>query len=539
MIRAAGFWTLLFWLTLIPGLEAQGDRENRGNRARREFGTLSVKIPGRLGFVRIHDMDADGIQDLVYAAVDGGRRELGYFRGLALGGFEKTPAHRLRLKPDVILVSMGDLDPTPGVEFVLFNYTSVFVYCPSVQEEDRRYRRLFRETFFYSFPDPDGVHFWPHVLDLDGDGLTDICVPVWGGFVLRFQSRPEGGTSAFERRSLIPAWIDQGVGVRPEEGGRRLNVSISLGGERRGRNPTSSIPPVEGYMVESVRRMSCPVLVDENNDRRLDLLLLEGQRLKVWRQDENQIFSRLPAVNKDVSKVLALTPMWAPRGNLLHADLDGDGSLDFLVRQEVKNALRTRLLLFMGGVSALARSPRRIFVLNGLTATPRFKDVNGDQRLDLLVPTYRLDLLKRARQAVVESLDMTLHVFLNRKKKGYAPRPDYSRTESIRTDRLAVAGVEPMIYLDGDFNRDRRADLLILDGDGNLKIFLSGKTKGGLFTSGGAFTFQTRAAVSLPVEVPVSIRLFDQDGDGLSEVLLLYEERITLCGWGVGKERGR
>lgn len=530
MMRTAGFWTVLFWLTLTPGLEAQGSRE---------FGKMSVAIPGRLGAVRILDMDGDGIQDLVYTAVDRGKRELGYFRGLALGGFEATPAHRLRLKPDVILVSTGDLDPAPGLEFVLFNYTSVFVYCHTFEEEDRRYRRLFRETFFYSFPDPDGAHFWPHVLDLDGDGLDDVCVPVWGGFVLRFQSRPEGETSVFERRSLIPAWIDQGVGVNSAEGGRRFNVSISLGGDRRGSSPTAGLPPVEGYMVESVRRMSSPVLVDENNDQRLDLLLLEGQRLKAWHQDENKVFSRLPAVDEDVSRVLALTPMWARGGNLLHADLDGDGRLDFLVRQEVKNTLRTRLLLFTGGVSALSGSPRRIFVLNGLTATPRFRDVNGDSRLDLLVPTYRLDLLKRARRAAVESLDMTLHVFLNRKKKGFAPRPDYSRTESIRTDRLAVAGVEPMIYLDGDFNRDRRADLLILDGDGNLKIFLSSKTEGGLFSSGGAFTFQTRAAVSVPVEVPVSIRLFDQDGDGLSEVLLVYERRFTLCGWGVGKERGR
>jgi hypothetical protein len=502
----------------------------------REFTLERREVPGSLRSVQLRDLDLDGVTDLVYVAVAEGRREMGFFRGRRTGGFEEAPAHRLRLKADVVLVGLGDLDPAPGVEFVLFTGTSVFVYRPFEAAESRRYRRLFREPLFFSFADPEDAPYWPHVRDVDGDGLEDVCVPGWEGFVLRRQARGANGDSDFARRCEVSAWIDRGSASRSE---RRVNVSIGFGGQRYGTRRAGSSAPAAGMMVESVRRMSAPALADENGDGRLDLLLLEGRRLRVWRQDADGCWPASPSVDEDAEKVLSLAPRWARTGNLAHADVNGDGRLDFLVRQAVEENVRTRLLLFPGGAGSLTGSPARIFVLNGLTASPRFRDVNGDGRTDLLVPTYRLDLLERARRAAVSSLDVTLYVFLNRGASLYPPRPDYSRTESLRVERLAEAGIEPMVLLDGDFNRDRRADLLVVDEEDRLKIYLSTETSGGLFSTGGAFTFQERPAVSVPIEVPGEIQVVDQDGDGVSEVLLLYESGFALGGWGLGKERGR
>jgi len=505
-------------------------------RADRTFALERREVPGELRSVRLRDLDGDGIQDLVYVAVEPGRRELGYFRGRVGGGFEARPAHRLRLKPDVILVGIGDLDSAPGVEFVLIGPTSVFVYRHAVAPEAGRYRRLFRETLFYSFADPDDAPIWPFIRDLDGDGLEDLCLPAWDGYAFRFQSRASEGASDFSRVSRVPTWIDQGSAA-PR--GRRVNLAVSVSGRRYARRSDSTAPPAEGFMVESQRRMSSPVLVDENGDGRLDLMLLEGHQLRVWRQNPDRSFPQAPSLGQDLEKVLTLAPRWARTGNLQFAELDGDRRLDFLVRQAVKKNIRTRLLLFPGGVEKLQGPPGRIFILNGLTSAPRFHDVNGDGRPDLLVPTYRLDLLERAKQAAVRSLDVTLYLFLNRGEEVYPSRPDYNRTETLRTDRLAESGVEPMLYLDGDFNRDGRADLVVLDEDDHLKVYLSTETEGGLFSSGGDFTFQDEPAVSIRVEVPRKIRLIDQDQDGVSEILMLYERGFILGGWGLGRERGR
>ena len=502
----------------------------------REFSLQKRMVPGRLQTVRVRDLDGDGILDLLYVAREGSTREVGYFRGRPGGGFDEKPAHRLRLKRDVVLVGVGDLDPAPGVEFVLFTPSSVFVYRHAEPDEARRYHRLFRETLFFSFADPDGVPIWSAIHDLDGDGLEDICVPAWDGYAIRFQTRNAAGAVDFETRQFVSAWVDRGG---PEQGRRRMNLSISTGGQSSSRPRGEMGPPVEGYMVQSVRRMSAPMLVDENGDGRLDLMILEGDHIKVWRQGEHRSFARSPDVDQDVARLLESVPRWSRSGNLLQQDLDGDGRLDFLVRQSANKNLRTRLLAFTGGLASLARAPRRILVLNGLTAEPRFLDVNGDKRLDLLVPTYRLDLLERARKNTVRTVDVTLHVFLNRPEEILPARPDYSWTETLRTDRLGTSGVEPMLYLDGDFNRDGRADLLVLDQEDRLKIFLSTETTGGLFSSAGSFTFHDEPAVSIPVEVPRSIQLVDQDRDGVSEVLLLYERSFSVGGWGLSGEKGR
>jgi len=505
-------------------------------RPERAFALEERQVPGELRSVRLRDVDGDGVRDLVYVAVEDDRRELGYFRGRAGGGFEEAPAHRLRLKPDVILVGIGDLDSARGVEFVLLGQASVFVYRHTVATEAGRYRRLFRETLFYSFADPSDAPIWPFIRDVDGDGLEDLCLPARNGYAFRFQSRTPDGASTFNRVSRVPAWLDQGSAA-PR--GRRLNLSVSVSGQRYARRGDPDAPPAEGYMVESRRRMASPVLADENGDGRLDLLLLEGHQLKVWRQDPDRSFPPTPSLIQDLDKVLALAPRWARTGNIRFAELDGERGLDFLVRQAVKKNIRTRLLLFPGGVEALRELPRRILVLNGLTSDPRFHDVNGDDRPDLLVPTYRLDLLERAKQAAVRSVDVTLYLFLNRGKDVYPARPDYSRTETLRTDRLAESGVEPMLYLDGDFNRDGRADLVVLDENDNLKVYLSTETSGGLFSSGGDFTFQDAPVVSVHIKVPRKIRLIDQNQDGVSEILMLYERGFTLGGWGLGRERGR
>ncbi|MBN2490658.1 MAG: VCBS repeat-containing protein [Planctomycetes bacterium] len=508
----------------------------RGDGSLREFTLERRDVPGSLRWVELRDLDGDGRLDLVYLAVTDGRREMGLYRGRRDGGFEEAPAHRLRLKSDVVLVGLGDLDAAPGVELVLFTPGSVFVYRPFEPAESQRYRRLFAEPLFFAFADPNDAPFWPHVRDLDGDGLEDVCVPGWDGFVMRHQARPAGGQSEFARCGPLHAYINRG---HARVADRRLNLSIGFGGERYGGRRSEASSPAGDLMVATVRRMSAPVIADEDGDGRPDLLLLEGDWLRVWPQAPGGVWPESAATEHNVEKVRSLVPRWARTGNVAHADLDGDGKLDFLVRQAVERDVRTRLLLFTGGAAALTGPPVRIFVLEGLTAAPCFRDVDGDGRLDLLVPTYRLDLLERARRAAVSSLEVTLHVFLNRGAARFGLRPDYSRTESLRTDQLAAAGIEPMILLDGDFNRDGRADLLVVDEQDRLRIYLSTETSGGLFRAGGTFTFQDRPAVSVPIEVPRQVRVFDQDQDGVSEVLLLHENAFVLGGWGIGQERGR
>jgi VCBS repeat protein len=502
----------------------------------RPFVLQARSVPGRLRAVRVRDVNADGVKDLVYVAVEAGRREMGYFRGRKQGGFDAKPAHRLRLKRDVVLVGLGDMDPAPGVEFVLFGPHSVFAYRHAIPDEAQRYRRLFRETLFFPFSDPENVPVWPYVCDLDGDGLDDLCVPAWAGYVMRFQSRAADKTSSFEERHAIGARVGGRAEQPPHQ---RLAASISFSGHTYGESGDEGTAPAEGFMVASRRFQAAPVLVDENHDGRLDLLLVEGDHLRVWHQREDRAFPAKPDVDHDIEALMDRTPDWAPSGNVVIQDVDGDGRLDYLLRQGMEKNLRTRILFFSGGAQALTRAPSRIIVLKGLSARLQLRDVNGDGRLDLLVPTFRIDLLDAEKKAAVRSLEVALHVFLNRPEEGFPARPDFTRTGTLRTERLAEAGLDPLVFLDGDFNRDGKADLLVLEEDNHLAMYLSTETTSGLFSAGGSFTYQDQPAVRVAVPASHAVCIVDQKGDGVAEVILLHERGFTVGGWGLEEESGR
>ncbi len=497
-----------------------------------DFVRQTRDVPGTLDAIALRDVDRDGVQDLVFTAIDAEVRRVGFFRGRRVGGFDERPAWTLDLKPDVVMVAVGDVDPAPGAEFILFTGRSVFAVRWGESDASKRFRRLVREEMFFASPPRRRAPLWPDVRDVDGDGLDDLCIPTAEGLVLRRQRRTEDVSDFAERVRLamrVHHWSEDA-----NRRGRRM--TFRFGGD--GSSPQGGDePPIAGVLVDATRQMAAPRFVDANGDGRLDVVLLEGKTVAEWHQREGGGFAAAPTVRRAGEQLRPSTPRWSGVGHVFAHDVDGDGKLDFLVRDESPQDLRTRLVLYAGS-GDLAR-PSVVLMLSGLTATPRFRDVDGDGRVDLLIPTYRLDLLRGATSSA-SSLDVTLHVFLGQASgPPFGREPDYSHDLRVRTDALAVSGIEPMIYLDGDFNRDGRADLLVVDERRRLRVHLATETTGGLLASGGTFAFRDAPAVDVEVDVPNRIRLIDVEGDGQHEILLVYPRRFVLAGWGIRERVGR
>lgn len=497
-----------------------------------DFVRQARDVPGTIDAIALRDVDRDGVQDVVFTAVDGDVRHVGFFRGRRVGGCDERPAWTLALKPDVVMVAVGDVDPAPGAEFVLFTGRSVFAVRWREADASKRFRRLVREDMFFGSPPRHRAPFWPAVRDLDGDGLDDLCIPTAEGLVVRWQRRTED-VSDFAGRVRLAMRIDR---WSEDANRRRGRMTFRLGGDGGG-TPDADEPPIAGILVDATRRMAAPRFVDANGDGRLDVVLLEGTTVAEWHQRDDGRFAAAPTVRRTAERLRPSTPRWSGVGHVFAHDVDRDGRLDFLVRDESPKDLRTRLVLYAG--SGDLDRPSVVLMLSGLTATPRFRDVDGDGRVDLLIPTYRLDLLRGATSSA-SSLDVTLHVFLNRASgPPFGREPDYSHDLRVRTDALAVSGIEPMIYLDGDFNRDGRADLLVVDERRRLRVHLATETAGGLLASGGRFAFGDAPAVDVEVDVPNRIRLIDIEGDGQHEILLVYPKRFVVAGWGIRERVGR
>ncbi len=215
---------------------------------------------------------------------------------------------------------------------------------------------------------------------------------------------------------------------------------------------------------------------------------------------------------KPIANALNLWPQ-----SLVLADVNGDGRLDLIAATgDVYPDGAGELDVYLGRGDGTFQSPQRylqgsltvLFENGGAVSNPVIADLNGDGKPDLAVLTYSAKTF--SVQPLLNKGDGTFQV-------------GQPFTESASPGISALLGA-------GDFNGDRKTDLLVLD-SGGIRVL----------TNNGEGVFSSGAAYSLPDQLSSAnhaAAVLDVNHDGRPDVVLALQSRaLVLLGKGDGTFR--
>ena len=204
---------------------------------------------------------------------------------------------------------------------------------------------------------------------------------------------------------------------------------------------------------ESPRGFSAPLLADIYGDGKLDLLVGGGDgRLWLLRN------TGTPKVPNWVMETTAFAGIDVGSGSIPAAvDIDGDGDLDLFVGNS-----RGQVIFYRNEGDAhhpdfRLASTRFGDVSVGQAAAPAFVDWNGDKQPDL----------------VIGNREGRLALLVNENAGDAQPRK--WKIATTFWEGIQVRGYSVPTF--GDFNGDGKPDLLIADGQGNLRLYLNAGTE--------------------------------------------------------------
>ena len=452
--------------------------------------TLAVPAGERVHDAMTVDLDGNGAFDVVVASESGAfARSLHVFLARPGAGFGGAPDASLALTADVVAWAAGDVAADEGAELVLFNARGAYSWRMHAKAEER-FARLAEAEFLWQLPDPALAFAYPRgLLDLDGDGLSDLALPEPGGFRLALQRRAPAGVS-FDLASVLRVPEEEasvGQYLSASEGRTGMRGARSESQLRIGLQVESDRERVPEILLSAVETCPSPHFIDWNADGRLDLLAQGTQHLFVWLQGADGRFAAAPEHSLTL-------PVAADRSRRLDAsysshalDLDGDRRADVAIFAGDKRAesVRTQALFFVqgkersGGAQAPLFGdkgvPQQLLVLAGFVGSVTFDDVDGDRLPDLVVRGVRPDLIDQLRSASNESIDVDFFVYKNEGGR-FSERPILSWQVTV-----PLTNFDLTLRFVGDVDGDRRSELCVRDQPERLRFLrLVPKRGGGL-----------------------------------------------------------
>jgi len=192
-------------------------------------------------------------------------------------------------------------------------------------------------------------------------------------------------------------------------------------------------------------------------------------------------------------------------------DMNGDGIVDIVglkSRLRGPTDVQSQVQIFYGkrggSYSAL---PDRIVMAEGI-GDPILQDLDGNGVIDIVMPQMKFDLTALVRILTTRSIDIGLTIYLGDSRGEYPAKPTLMRNLSLGVKLFEGRRGAPLFRMDGDFNGDKRPDILVGTGDSEFLVFW-----GGPDGSPGA-----EVGLKLRLKKPDQLETADLDGDGASDV---------------------
>jgi hypothetical protein len=233
---------------------------------------------------------------------------------------------------------------------------------------------------------------------------------------------------------------------------------------------------VRDFALQLIYRQPRLVVRDFNGDGRADLIAAWQDHVAIYVQEASGRFPLEPSRSfhfnmrteqERTRRLVQLSP--------LIEDLDGDGRADLILTKLTGRITDRRLVtsVYLNRAGNLPPQPDVQVEHDGFATTLLTKDVNGDGKQDLLFPMVKIGVRNLIRNLLTDRAEVSLLAHLYRDQGTYAKTPDWMRSFSYQidlSDGLMLEGGWPNI--DGDFNGDGKADLLIAGND-EVAVYLA------------------------------------------------------------------
>jgi len=461
------------------------------------FKLSTLSVADRLLSLEDEDLDLDGLCDILIIHRKGlhpdETRWLSVFWQQADGGFSTAADQSWEIDSTAIALDIGDVTGDGGREICLLTGTGVSYY----PLEDGRYdpvaRTLFEtEDLMGLFPSQRTIPLIDFVRDWDGNGRDEVAVYKFNGLSIFSRDRAD----SFTVENTLTMEPRTSVGRIRTEGERELTPGLWT---------SYSFPAMK--------------LIDFDADGRDDLFAIRDDRILVFRRLPDGTFESAPVYDR-LFDVLTQKEKIEGIANVetIVYDLDTDGHADAIVTKQTAKGLsnfRGVINVFRGTAEGYAAEPQQVIISEGTaSAQSLLRDLNGDDRLDLILPSVKISISAIIRFLVTRSVPISFNIFLLQEDDRFSERPDFTKEVKFKIDFSGDSDTQAM-DLDGDYNGDKRKDFVFGTGENELSVYLG-------VPGGKDELFSKKPAVVVEAEAFGDLSSPDLNNDGYSDMIIYY-----------------
>ncbi len=461
------------------------------------FKLSTLSVADKLLYLEDEDLNLDGLKDILIIHRKGLRpvetKWVSIFWQMEGGGFSTAADQSWEIDSLAISLDIGNVAGDDRKEICILTPEGVSYYPidGDVYEIDSR---VLLETgdLIGLFPSKRTVPLIDFVRDWNGDGRDEVAVFKFHGLSI---FHPDS-TGAYTIENLLEIELRTAIGRVMTEGERDQTQGL--------------------YMAYSFPAMK---LLDFDGDGLEDLCATRRGWVRVYRRREDGFFEPKPVIDHyfDVLTQKEKIEGIASVQTIVY-DLNNDGHGDAIVTKQTAKGLsnfRGVINIFNGGPEGYTDQPDQVIISEGTASAMSFiRDVNGDERLDLILPSVKISISAIIRFLITRSIPINFNIFLLQEDNRFSDRPDFTKEVKFKIDFSGDSDTQAM-DLDGDYNGDRRKDFVFGTGETELSIYLgeSGH-KDRLFSK--------KPVAKVEAEAYGDLRSPDLNDDGYSDMIIYY-----------------
>jgi len=464
------------------------------------FALSKLSIADELLDLLAEDLNADGLKDILIIHRKGlppeETRWVSVFQQSTDGGFSTAADQSWELDTAAVVLDIGDVTGDERMEICYLTGGDVRYYQINSNQYETVPQVLFVARGLTVFPSKSRIPLINFVRDWNDDGKDEVGIFGFDG--LAIHAPDVNGTFSSENKILVELHTGMRKVLDEREGEKGLTSGLSA-------------------------RFTFPniCLIDYDGDGRKDLIASTNDRVIVYRQGPEGRFTELADTNVFFD-VLTQHEKIEGMGEVETAvtDLNDDGFADAIVTKQTSRGLsnfRGVVNIFWGRPEGYPAVPDQVIISEG-TASVRalIRDVNGDGRKDLILPSFKISITAIIRWLITRSIPVYFNIFLLSEDSRFSDRPDFTKEVKFKIDWSGESDTQAMA-LDGDYNADQRKDFVFATDEDELSIYLG-------VTDGGDRLFSKKPVAKVTADAFGLLSSPDLNGDGYSDMIIYYPQ---------------